>query len=276
ARRSEVRGSCSSRPARAGEFIGYGSVDEEAAGRLALVHVLLGLVVGVVEALRVVGERALVAVVHEQVGHVRDLRAVGVVGLALPGRAALQRHGVRVVADVDLGAADGAAGGAADAGATGTADLGLGLGGGDHGDGGDGCDRRQCGDRLGHARQHRGGTPVGWWSGVGRRYGRGATPSCTAGTHHASDRRRRLCPPRDARGYRSGVLVRPGEPADAAAIAAIYNEGIADRQATFETDERGAEDVLGWLGDGAPPLLVADDDGAVVAWARAGAYSDRC
>src|SRR4051812_27466458 len=82
--------------------------------------------------------------------------------------------------------------------------------------------------------------------------------------------------PRGSRGYRSGVLVRPGEPADAAAIAAIYNEGIADRQATFETDERGAEDVLGWLGDGAPPLLVADDDGAVVGWARAGAYSDRC
>ena len=57
------------------------------------------------------------------------------------------------------------------------------------------------------------------------------------------------------------MLVRPGEPADAAAIAAIYNEGIADRQATFETDARGPEDVLGWLGDGALPLLVADDDG---------------
>ena len=72
------------------------------------------------------------------------------------------------------------------------------------------------------------------------------------------------------------MLVRPGEPADAAAIAAIYNEGIADRQATFETDERGPEDVLGWLGDGAPPLLVAENAGAVVGWARAGAYSDRC
>ena len=70
--------------------------------------------------------------------------------------------------------------------------------------------------------------------------------------------------------------MRPGEPADAAAIAAIYNEGIADRQATFETAERGAEDVLGWLGEGAPPLVVAEEDGAVLGWARAGEYRDRC
>ena len=70
--------------------------------------------------------------------------------------------------------------------------------------------------------------------------------------------------------------MRPGEPADATAIAAIYNEGIADRQATFETAERRAEDVLGWLGEGAPPLVVAEEDGAVLGWARAGEYRDRC
>jgi L-amino acid N-acyltransferase YncA len=72
------------------------------------------------------------------------------------------------------------------------------------------------------------------------------------------------------------VIVRPGEPSDAAAVAAIYNEGIEDRIATFETDPRGPDDVLGWLGLGAPPLLVAEDDGDVVGWARAGRYSDRC
>jgi L-amino acid N-acyltransferase YncA len=72
------------------------------------------------------------------------------------------------------------------------------------------------------------------------------------------------------------VIVRPGQPADAAAIAAIYNEGIEDRIATFETGPRGAEDVLGWTGDGAPPLVVAEDGGAVLGWARAGEYSDRC
>jgi L-amino acid N-acyltransferase YncA len=72
------------------------------------------------------------------------------------------------------------------------------------------------------------------------------------------------------------VIVRPGQPTDAAAIAAIYNEGIEDRIATFETDPRGPEDVLGWTGDGAAPLVVADFDGEVLGWARAGEYSDRC
>ena len=74
----------------------------------------------------------------------------------------------------------------------------------------------------------------------------------------------------------NAVSIRPGEPADAGAIAAIYNEGIEDRLATFETAPRGAEDVLGWTGEGAAPLLVAEADGAVLGWARAGDYSDRC
>jgi phosphinothricin acetyltransferase len=72
------------------------------------------------------------------------------------------------------------------------------------------------------------------------------------------------------------VSIRPGEPADAGAIAAIYNEGIADRVATFETRPRGPEEVLGWTGNGAAPLLVAEADGQVLGWARAGDYSDRC
>jgi L-amino acid N-acyltransferase YncA len=72
------------------------------------------------------------------------------------------------------------------------------------------------------------------------------------------------------------MIVRPGQPADAAAIAAIYNEGIADRMATFETEPRRPEDVLGWLGESAPPLVVAESGGEVIGWARAGEYSDRC
>jgi hypothetical protein len=34
---------------------------------------------------------------------------------------------------------------------------------------------------------------------------------------------------------------------DAAAIAVIYNEGIADRIATFETEPRSATDIAGWF-----------------------------
>jgi L-amino acid N-acyltransferase YncA len=71
-----------------------------------------------------------------------------------------------------------------------------------------------------------------------------------------------------------GVEVRAGEPSDAAAIAAIYNEGIEGREATFETRPRTPSDVEGWFG-AEYPLLVADLDGAVAGWARLAPYSER-
>ena len=71
------------------------------------------------------------------------------------------------------------------------------------------------------------------------------------------------------------VPVRPATPADAPALAAIYNQGIEDRQATFETSPRAPEGFEWPLGEGAPPLLVADEGGEVVAWAGVTAYSKR-
>ena len=68
--------------------------------------------------------------------------------------------------------------------------------------------------------------------------------------------------------------IRPAVPADAAAIAAIYNEGIADRVATFETRERDADEAQQWIG-GPLPCLVAEADGAVVGFARVAPYSPR-
>jgi L-amino acid N-acyltransferase YncA len=70
------------------------------------------------------------------------------------------------------------------------------------------------------------------------------------------------------------LSIRPARSADAAAIARIYNAGIAGRQATFETRPRSAQDVLQWLEDRGP-VLVADDGGAVAGFARVSAYSDR-
>jgi len=62
---------------------------------------------------------------------------------------------------------------------------------------------------------------------------------------------------------------------DAAAIAAIYNEGIADRIATFETERRSAEQVCRWF-DGQHPIVVVEDDaGVVVAFASTSTYRDR-
>ncbi len=71
------------------------------------------------------------------------------------------------------------------------------------------------------------------------------------------------------------MLIRPATEADAGAITAIYNEGIADRVATFETRPREIHEVAAWLSDGLP-LLVAEEDGAVLGFARVSAYSDRC
>lgn len=65
--------------------------------------------------------------------------------------------------------------------------------------------------------------------------------------------------------------------ADAPAITRIYNEGIADRIATFETEPRTVEYVTTLLrekGDGHPAVVV-EDGGAVVAFAWASAYRGR-
>jgi phosphinothricin acetyltransferase len=66
------------------------------------------------------------------------------------------------------------------------------------------------------------------------------------------------------------VIVRPAEPRDLERLAAIYNEGIAERQATFETRPRTARDFRG-----RELLLVAESDGEVVGWAATAPYSDR-
>lgn len=69
--------------------------------------------------------------------------------------------------------------------------------------------------------------------------------------------------------------IRPAAPDDAEAIASIYNEGIRGRNATFETRERTAADVAGWLGDPRHPVLVAEDGGRVAGWVAASTYRPR-
>ena len=69
---------------------------------------------------------------------------------------------------------------------------------------------------------------------------------------------------------------RPARAGDAPAIARIYNDGIAGRQATFETRPRSADEIAAWLGDGLPLLVAERDDGTVAGFARVTPYSDRC
>ena len=63
---------------------------------------------------------------------------------------------------------------------------------------------------------------------------------------------------------------------DAAAIADIYNQGIAERAATFETEPRSVDDIAARLREHSRfPLLVAEDAGAVIGWAGLSSYRAR-
>ena len=71
------------------------------------------------------------------------------------------------------------------------------------------------------------------------------------------------------------LRTRAATSADAAAIAAIYNEGIADRIATFETEPRSATDIAGWF-TGEHLVLVAETGKTgPVAFAASFPYSSR-
>jgi L-amino acid N-acyltransferase YncA len=64
------------------------------------------------------------------------------------------------------------------------------------------------------------------------------------------------------------VTIRPARAADIPEITRIYNEGIRDRLATLETEERTPQERLAWLEvrDERHPVLVAERAGAVAGW----------
>jgi L-amino acid N-acyltransferase YncA len=70
------------------------------------------------------------------------------------------------------------------------------------------------------------------------------------------------------------VWSRAASPEDAEAIARIYNEGIEDRIATFETSLREVREIEAWF-DEAHPVMVVEEDGAVISFANTSAYSAR-
>jgi phosphinothricin acetyltransferase len=71
--------------------------------------------------------------------------------------------------------------------------------------------------------------------------------------------------------------VRPATPDDAPAIARIYNQGIEERIATFETEPRTPGEIAAILAErGARyPAVVVERAAVVVAWAWAGPYRTR-
>jgi L-amino acid N-acyltransferase YncA len=70
------------------------------------------------------------------------------------------------------------------------------------------------------------------------------------------------------------MRARPAVVADAEAMTKIYNEGIADGIATFETRPRTADEVKGWFGKRFP-IVVVDKGGSVIAFAATSEYRPR-
>lgn len=69
--------------------------------------------------------------------------------------------------------------------------------------------------------------------------------------------------------------VRGATKADAPAISEIYNFGIVERVATFETRPRSAEEIEQWF-DGTHPIVVVEDaEGTVCGFASSSRYRDR-
>ncbi len=73
------------------------------------------------------------------------------------------------------------------------------------------------------------------------------------------------------------MSARLATPADAEAIARIYNQGIEERIATFETEPRTAAQIAAQIAEKGDrfPTVVVERDGQVIAWASAGAYRSR-
>jgi phosphinothricin acetyltransferase len=72
------------------------------------------------------------------------------------------------------------------------------------------------------------------------------------------------------------ITTRTARPGDQRTIAAIYNQGIEDRGATFETALRSDADIVPKITAADRfPLLVAEDDGTVIGWAGLSEYRAR-
>jgi phosphinothricin acetyltransferase len=73
---------------------------------------------------------------------------------------------------------------------------------------------------------------------------------------------------------RMDLNVRPASEDDCEAIASIYNEGIDDRIATFETRHRTATEIAAWLDTRYPVVVVVKSD-RIIAFAAASTYRPR-
>jgi L-amino acid N-acyltransferase YncA len=72
---------------------------------------------------------------------------------------------------------------------------------------------------------------------------------------------------------RGEIAIRRAKAGDAARVAEVFNQGVEDRVATFETELAGADDAGRWIAEDL--VVVAERREGLVAWAKAGPYADR-
>lgn len=74
-----------------------------------------------------------------------------------------------------------------------------------------------------------------------------------------------------------GILIRDAEPADAGAIARIYNHYVLTSTVTFDEVPVSEQSRCEWLGERgvAHPVLVAESDAGVVGWGSLSPYRTR-
>ncbi|WP_306364080.1 metalloregulator ArsR/SmtB family transcription factor [Nocardia sp. CC227C] len=100
-------------------------------------------------------------------------------------------------------------------------------------------------------------------------------PACCTGLPHAADAVMGVLPPQPCcpQDIPDDVAVRAMTDADWGAVLRIYGEGIATRNATFETEVPAREDLdAGWLPG---HRWIAEIDGAIVGWAALAPVSRR-
>lgn len=71
------------------------------------------------------------------------------------------------------------------------------------------------------------------------------------------------------------ITVRAAVSDDAPGICVVYNQGIEDRVATFETDPRSPQDIAHWFDNDGFPVVVAEEDEQILGFASTSAYGTR-
>ena len=74
------------------------------------------------------------------------------------------------------------------------------------------------------------------------------------------------------------LTIRQATSADLGQITEIYNNAIQKTTATFDTELKTLEEQESWFAnhDASHPILIAEQDGLIVAWASLSQWSDRC